>query len=154
MYNYSLKVVEYKDNDEYGTHKNPGPSILASTFMKTDDVNKPNELHLISFNQDELDLVYKQECNDENVEEESSIMLKLSAEDSLGSSQRPNQMIPAEFSENIDRLNSLVETAVINYSLTFDDTSINDSPDPSFSLRANTQTLNDSQGKIIIKFLP
>lgn len=136
--------------------KNSSIRRLPSTLIKTDrnDDTYGHEIRLISFNgDDELDQIYKQELQSDSDEDddESSSSIKLGlSESSLTSScvSRKRQSIPAEFTDNLDRLNSLIETAVINYSLhdNDDDDSWSFSvTDPHFSLLSPTNpSLNDT----------
>lgn len=168
LYNFSLKFVDSNNNnigkeveEKNSLKANRATSFLGSTLIKTTNVNTSNddELRLISYNDDELDLIYTKDfCNidedderdesdresddydyqmsevkkiSEQDEEKSSILLRLSSdEESSLSTQaesmghvrnRKHQSIPIEFRDNVERLNSLIETAVINYSLTFEE---------------------------------
>lgn len=140
-----------KSDDSWNSSLNHNLSIrrLPSTLVKTNNETYLHEIRLISFNgDDELDQIYKQELQsdlDEDDDESSSIKLRLS-ENSLTSScvSRKRQSIPVEFTDNLDRLNSLIETAVINYSLHDNDDDYSWS-DSHFSLLSTTKpSLNDA----------
>jgi hypothetical protein len=130
MYNYSLKLVEYEgDNDEeYASGRSISMSLKgAATFLKTDDVDVCSELHLVSYNKDELDLIYEHDrlvdAEEEAIRLNSSSTMshdsldpvekeKKRANDASFSLAAHQSTIPSEFSLDLDRMTSLTQKLI------------------------------------------
>lgn len=129
MYNYSLKLVEYEgDNDEeYANGRSISMCLKgAATFLKTDDVDVCSELHLVSYNKDELDLIFEQDrlvdaeeeairLNSSTLSQDSLDLVekeKKRANDASFSLATRQSTIPSEFSLDLDRMTSLTQKLI------------------------------------------